>query len=66
MALSRFLHVYTDLALTKTGLSNFGYNLQSFIVKSHRRMRSRTLHYIDHPKLGMLMLITPYEPEQDS
>ncbi len=66
VSLSRFLHVYTDLALTKTGLSNTGYDLQSFIVQSHRRMRSRKLHYIDHPKIGILVLITPYDPEQES
>ena len=66
VALSRFLHIYTDLALTKTGLSNSGYNLQSFILKSHRRMRSRVLHYIDHPKIGMLVLITPVEHDENS
>ncbi|MBI1421899.1 MAG: hypothetical protein GC149_00450 [Gammaproteobacteria bacterium] len=26
-----------------------------------RRMRSKELHYLDHPVLGMLVLITPYE-----
>ncbi len=56
VAVSRYLHVYTDLALTKTLAPA---DMQSFIVKSHRRMRSRELHYIDHPKVGMLILITP-------
>ncbi|MEJ2142476.1 MAG: CsiV family protein [Gammaproteobacteria bacterium] len=30
-----------------------------------RRIRSKELHYLDHPVMGMLLLITPYEkPEQ--
>ena len=36
-------------------LLNYGMNEQ-------RRMRSRKLHYLDHPEFGMLVLITPYEP----
>jgi len=35
-------------------LLNYGLNEQ-------RRMRSRKLHYLDHPEFGMLVLITPYE-----
>jgi hypothetical protein len=26
-----------------------------------RRMRSKELHYLDHPVLGVLLLVTPYE-----
>lgn len=30
-----------------------------------RRIRSKELHYLDHPVMGMLLMITPYEkPEQ--
>lgn len=65
VALGRYLHVYTDLALTKPSLAGGG-ALQTYFFKAHRRMRSRKLHYIDHPKMGMLVLITPYEPEDDS
>ncbi len=32
-----------------------------FVVNSSRRMRSRELHYLDHPVLGVIALITPYE-----
>ena len=31
-------------------------------LRQHRRMRSNELHYIDHPLLGMLVKVTPYEP----
>lgn len=30
-------------------------------LREHRRMRSKNLHYLDSPELGMLILITPYE-----
>ncbi|UTA49394.1 peptidoglycan binding protein CsiV [Simiduia sp. 21SJ11W-1] len=32
-----------------------------------RRMRSGEVHYIDHPKIGIMVYVTPYElPEQDA
>lgn len=31
------------------------------LIKQKRRMRSKELHYIDHPAVGILLLITPYE-----
>lgn len=30
-------------------------------LRQHRRMRSNELHYLDHPLLGLLIKITPYE-----
>ena len=33
--------------------------MQSFQIRNHRRMRSKELHHIDHPIVGMLVLITP-------
>lgn len=36
-----------------------------FSLEDSRRMRSRELHYIDHPLFGVLALVTPYEqPER--
>lgn len=35
--------------------------LLNFELKEKRRMRSRHLHYLDHPQFGMLVLITPFE-----
>lgn len=35
-------------------------------LRQHRRMRSNELHYIDHPLMGLLIKVTPYEfPEQE-
>ena len=65
VVLGRFLHVYTDLAYRKTfnissddalGRSRV---LADFPIKTHRKMRSNTLHYIDHPYLGILVEIRP-------
>lgn len=36
------------------------------LLQQSRRMRSGELHYIDHPKMGVLVKLTPYEPEVDT
>jgi hypothetical protein len=79
IALSRYLHTYTDLILRRPRLSvdpvlsNAPQNaylaantadtriLNNHRIKEHRRMRSKNLHYLDHPEFAMLILITPYE-----
>ncbi len=70
IVLGRYLHVYTDLVfrqpITTTSSEEDGTseNFTSLIdirIQNRRRMRSRELHYIDHPKLGMLIQITPLE-----
>lgn len=35
---------------------------QTYTLRQNRRMRSGELHYIDHPLLGLLIKVTPYEP----
>lgn len=35
--------------------------LNNHRLKEHRRMRSKTLHYLDNPEFALLILITPYE-----
>lgn len=38
---------------------------KTVVMRQHRRMRSKELHYIDHPLFGMLIKIVPYElPEE--
>jgi hypothetical protein len=53
VTLSRYLHVYTDFQFDGAGLA------EPVHAKNHRRMRSRELHYIDHPLFGILVQITP-------
>ncbi len=50
VSVKRYLHVDLDLLL-KTG--------RSYRLKTSRRMRSKEIHYIDHPMMGVLVLITP-------
>lgn len=35
--------------------------LNNHSLRENRRMRSKTLHYLDNPEFGMLVLITPFE-----
>lgn len=38
----------------------------SFPLRQSRRMRSGELHYLDHPLIGILVLVTPYEDNEDT
>ncbi len=73
VAVERYLHLYLDLKLVDTTLAmnaEFSdYDLPEFRLTQRRRMRSKELHYFDHPKFGVIALITPYtppEPEAES
>jgi len=65
IVLGRFLHLYTDLVYRKifnlSASDALGRStvLADFPIKTHRKMRSKTLHYIDHPYLGILIEIRP-------
>ena len=65
IVLGRYLHLFTDLVYRKTfsvsSADALGRDriLADFPVKTHRKMRSSTLHYIDHPYLGILIEIRP-------
>lgn len=37
--------------------------VREFAIKNLRRLRSTEYHYVDHPLVGMVFLITPYMPE---
>jgi hypothetical protein len=68
LILGRYLHIHTDLLYSRL---NSEYQPASpalnskqfdkFKIKSQRRMRSNELHYIDHPLLGILVLVSPIE-----
>lgn len=39
---------------------------RTVVMRQHRRMRSNELHYLDHPLMGILVKVTPYEePESE-
>jgi hypothetical protein len=63
VSLGRYLHLDLDLQLhTRSRLEDF--SAESGIkprihLSEQRRMRSRELHYFDHPRFGAIALITP-------
>lgn len=69
IVIGRYIHLYTDLVYrlprsNPTELRdalNRDQILVDYAIKSHRRMRSRELHYIDHPLVGILIEATPIE-----
>ena len=66
LVLSRYLHINTDLIYRepRTGEDTSGVSTQpryqAYNLKQSRRMRSRELHYLDHPLFGMAIMVTPY------
>ena len=74
--LSRYLHIETDIVFRpqREELQEDIFSLELLdkvdqpVAYRHnqirRRMRSRELHYLDNPVIGMLVLITPYELKQ--
>jgi hypothetical protein len=54
LARGRYLHLTLDLALVDQ-------DGQRYQLQQTRRMRSTERHYIDHPKFGVIALITPAE-----
>ena len=61
ISVRRYLHVDLDLLLRRTTaeVATRAGGFQTFRFDEHRRMRSKELHYIDHPLMGMLIEITP-------
>ena len=56
IALSRGRYLHLTLELTYESPEEPG---QRMVLKQTRRMRSNERHYIDHPKFGVIAVITP-------
>ena len=81
LVLARYLHIYNRLnyqrkiTVTTGSAENekqsgaLNYNMVPsnglYPLNSHARMRSKELHYIDHPLVGMLIQINPVEKTKD-
>ena len=69
VTVGRYLHIYSDLVYRlpqRAQYASAGFSnrvLADYHVKSHRRMRSKELHYVDHPIVGMIVEATPIEEE---
>ncbi|MCB1761188.1 MAG: peptidoglycan binding protein CsiV [Gammaproteobacteria bacterium] len=68
VSVNRYLHVELDMVLRgKMGNTPLlPGEFQSYRFKQHRRMRSKELHYIDHPLMGVLIEILPLESRSGS
>lgn len=72
---SRYLHLMADLVYQeRLGPSadnslngvDAGIVYQPIRMQQSRRMRSNELHYLDHPRLGVIARITPVEAEPEA
>ncbi len=74
ISVERYLHVNIDLLYQKetrglhplvlqsdTDPFSFSMDFKSYAIKGKRRIRSKELHYFDHPLVAVLVLVTPYE-----
>jgi hypothetical protein len=53
LARGRYLHLTLDLSLQLPGEDT------RYVLKQTRRMRSTEIHYIDHPRFGVVAVVTP-------
>jgi hypothetical protein len=67
----RYLHLDVDLLLTQASTaeparySDGPDSRPAFRLREKRRMRSREVHYFDHPRFGMIATVTPYDAPED-
>ncbi len=52
---------YDDDFLSEDNKQAYTERLFNYPLKQNRRLRSNQLHYFDHPLIGMLVMIRPYE-----
>lgn len=73
VSVNRYLHLSVDLLYDEGGgqetvgrnlfsiFGSAGHRVHRFRMTQRRRLRSGELHYFDHPRFGMIALLTPYE-----
>jgi hypothetical protein len=74
VSLSRYLHLSTDITYynpevylaEQIAQQNIDApSIEHFRLVESRRMRSKEIHYIDHPYFGIIALITRHETAQE-
>ena len=80
LVLARYLHIYSEMeyqrnlanasvekAITssESTIENITLKNENYPMKIHRRMRSKELHYIDHPLVGVLIQINPVKVSEE-
>jgi hypothetical protein len=61
IALSRGRYLHLTLDLTYIKPPSDSEPTERYVLRQSRRMRSNERHYIDHPKFGVIALVTPSE-----
>jgi hypothetical protein len=64
VGLSRYLHLDVNLLYRKSSSAATGDGtaaFDTFQLSESRRMRSKEIHYLDHPMFGVIALITPLQ-----
>jgi hypothetical protein len=72
ISVKRYLHIDIDMVLRqlappttdKGRLATLSPLYQTYRMQMHRRMRSKELHYLDHPIMGVLIIARRYEIPQ--
>jgi len=59
LVMSRYLHFSVDMQYIRSQINSD--NDMIIPIVNERRMRSREIHYIDHPLVGVVVLATPYK-----
>lgn len=77
LTVSRYLHLASDLRVQEWAqaaavtsaqspdLNAVRYPVRAAVIQQSRRMRSKEMHYIDHPLLGMVVYITPIKAHSE-
>jgi hypothetical protein len=73
IVLGRYLHIYTDLIYqqprkdaTQVWQGQASQQFKEYPINFHRRMRSKELHYLDHPMVGILVMARPVKKQEAS
>lgn len=73
IVLGRYLHIYTDMiyqrpheAAVPVMYNQGSKQFREYPIKFHRRMRSKELHYLDHPMVGILVMAMPVKKQQET
>lgn len=70
LSLARYLHLRTDISYINPDVylaeqiarqDTESPSVERFVLRESRRMRSKEIHYFDHPYFGIITLVTPYE-----
>jgi len=62
LIMSRYLHLNVNLQYHRPDIENTADQaFHVYPVVDERRMRSKEIHYIDHPLVGIIVLATPYK-----